>query len=210
MRQFRPIHGASISGSASLLRTRQFRDLSSMRLFRGRLAQPCVNSGICRPEHASIPEPVDPGMRLFRGRLAQPCVNSGICQPEHASIPEPVNLSMRLFRNRSTRAMHLFRLRIDLAVVACPADGDASFHTVTVATAVNAEKPERRIQRRAGVLDSGCATDVGLRQPQRARPPGSAVWRAGGSRSWVRRSPRVFGHAAHLHVDRGPERCPCD
>ena len=53
-------------------------------------------------------------------------------------------------------------LRIDLAEVACPADGDASFHTVTVATAVNAEKPERRIQRRAGVLDSGCATDVGL------------------------------------------------
>ena len=92
---------------------------------------------------------------------------------------------MRLSRNRSTRAMRLFRLRIDLAVVACPADGDASFHTVTVATAVNAEKPERRIERRAGVLDSGCATDVGLRNrsapsllDQRFGAPEGALFRA--------------------------------
>ena len=70
-------------------------------------------------------------------------------------------------------------------MVACPADGDASFHTVTVATAVNAEKPERRIERRAGVLDSGCATDVGLRNrsapsllDQRFGAPEGALFRA--------------------------------
>ena len=70
-------------------------------------------------------------------------------------------------------------------MVACPADGDASFHTVTVAAAVNAEKPERRIQRRAGVLDSGWATDVGLRNrsapsllDQRFGAPEGALFRA--------------------------------
>ena len=72
----------------------------SMRLSRSRSARACVYPGIGRPEHASIPEPVDPGMRLFRGRLAPACVNSGIGRPEHASIPEPVDPSMRQFRGR--------------------------------------------------------------------------------------------------------------
>ena len=75
-----------------------------MRQFRDRLARACVNSGIGRLEHASIPEPVDPGMRLFRGRPTQACVNSGIGRPEHASIPGSVGLSMRQFRGRLAQA----------------------------------------------------------------------------------------------------------
>ena len=68
-----------------------------MRLSRGRLAipEPCVYSGIGRPEHAdrsSIPEPVGPSMRL----------RPGIGRPEHASIPEPVDPSMRLSREHAS------------------------------------------------------------------------------------------------------------
>ena len=111
------IRSASIPGSAG----------PSMRLSRSRLTRACVYassmrlSGIGRPEHASIPEPVDPGMRLSRGRLAQACVYSGVGWPKHASIPEPVDPGMRLFRGRLARdrgrpehaSMRLFRGRRD-------------------------------------------------------------------------------------------------
>ena len=73
------------------------------------MARACVYPGIGRREHASIPEPVDPGMRLFRGRLAQACVYSGIGRPEHASIPGSVGQrSMRL--SRVDPGMRLFWL----------------------------------------------------------------------------------------------------
>ena len=61
-----------------------------MRLFRGRLAQACVNSGIGRLEHASIPEPVGPSMRLFRGLLARACVYFGVCWPTHGISDSPL------------------------------------------------------------------------------------------------------------------------
>ena len=74
---------ASIPGSVGL----------SMRLFRGLLAQACVNSGS-----------VGLSMRLFRSLLARACVNSGIGRPEHASISGSAGPSMRQFRARSARA----------------------------------------------------------------------------------------------------------
>ena len=66
---------------------------------------------------------------------------------------------------------------------------------------MNAEKPEGRIQRRAGVLDPRGATDVCRRNRS---APGVLDQRLGlpEGETLSIGHPQVFGHPAHLHIDR--------
>ena len=61
----------ALAGVLCLFRSRTS---PSMRLFQGRLAEACVNSGIGRPEHGSISESAGRSMRLFRSRSTRACV----------------------------------------------------------------------------------------------------------------------------------------